>query len=79
MLHLKNKGYSPEHAREVVYKARDLASDMNASVRVARIARKFVELDVGVEKEDLDTLVERLSLIGPIDNIRHVIEEKIDK
>jgi len=79
MLHFKNKGYTPEHAREVIYKARELTSDMNVSVRVARIATKFVEFDVGVEKEDLDTLVEKLSPIGPIDNIRHVFEEEIDK
>ncbi len=76
MLHFKNKGYGPEHSREVINKARDLTSDLNVSVRVARIAGKFVELDVGVEKEDLDTLVEILSPIGPIDNIRHVIEER---
>ncbi len=79
MLHFKNKGYTPEHSREIIYKARDLTSDMNVSVRVARIATKFVEFDVGVEKEDLDTLVEKLSSIGPIDNIRHVLEEEIDK
>ncbi len=79
MLHFKNKGYGPEHSREIINKARDLASDMNVSVRVARIATKFVEFDVGVEKEDLDALVEKLSSFGPIDNIRHVIEEKIDK
>ncbi len=79
MLHFKNKDYGPEHSREIIYKARDLTSDMNVSVRVARIATKFVEFDVGVEKEDLDTLVEKLSPIGPIDNIRHVFEEEIDK
>jgi len=79
MLHFKNNGYGPEHAREVINRARDLASDMNVSVRVARIARKFVEFDVGVEKESLDALVEKLSPIGPIDNIRHVFEEEIDK
>ena len=79
MLHFKNNGFTPKDSRELIYRARDLASDMGASVRVARIASKFVELDVGVEKEDLDTLVERLSPIGPIDNIRHVIEEEIDK
>ena len=79
MLHFKNEFYVPENSREVVYKARDLASDMNASIRVARIARKFIELDVGIEKEDLEALVEKLSPIGPIDNIRHVVEEEIEK
>ena len=79
LLHFKNEKYTPEHSREVVYKARDLASDMNVSVRLARIASKFVEFDVAVEKEDLDMLVEKLSPIGVIDNIRHVVEEEIDK
>ena len=79
MLHFKNKGYGPEHSHEIIYKARDLVSDMNVSVRVARIARKFVEFDVAVEKENLDTLVEKLSPLGPLDNIRHVFEEEIDK
>ena len=79
MLHFKNTKYGPEHSREIIYRARDLTSDLDVSVRVARISKKFVEIDVGVEKEDLDTLVEKLSPIGPIDNIRHVFEEEIEK
>lgn len=79
MLHLKNSRYLPKNSRDVVYKARDLTSDMDVSVRVARIASKFVELDVSVKKEELDQLIKRLSPIGPIHNIRHVIEEEFDK
>jgi len=79
MLHFNNDGFSPKDSRELIYRARDLASDMDASVRVVRIAKKFVEFDVGVEKEDLDTLVEKLSPIGTLDNIRHVLEEEIEK
>lgn len=79
MLHLENTRYDPEHSREVVYKARDLASDMNVSVRVARIAKKFVELDVSVEKEELDKLLKKLEPIGSVVDIRHVFEEEIEK
>ncbi len=79
MLHLKNTGYSSDDSRKVVYLARDLASGMDASVRVARVANRFVELDVSVDEDNLDTLVEKLSPIGPMDNIRHVLEEEIDK
>ena len=79
MVHLKNARYGPEHSREVVYKARDLASDMDASIRVARIARRFVELDVSVKESELDMLVERLAPIGPVHDIRHVFEEEIGK
>lgn len=79
MLHLKNGHYGPENSREVVYKARDLAASMNVSIRVVRIATKFVELDISVEKDELNTLVKKLSPIGSVYNIRHVFEEEIEK
>jgi len=79
MLHFKNSMYTPKDSRELIYKARDLASDIDASVRVVRIARNFIEFDVGVEKENLKKLVEILSPIATIDNIRHVFEEEIEK
>jgi len=79
LLHFKNEKYFPQNCRELAYKARDLASEMNVSVRLARVATKFIEFDVASEKEDLDSLVDRLSPIGDIDNVRHVVEEHIDK
>ena len=68
LLHFKNKKHLPQNCRELAYKARDLVSDMNVSVRLARVATKFIEFDVSAEKVDLDTLVEKLSPIGEIDN-----------
>ena len=79
LLHFKNEKYLPQNCRELAYKARDLASGMNVSVRLARVASKFIEFDVASEKEDLDPLVEKLSPIGDIDNVRHVVEEHIEK
>jgi hypothetical protein len=79
LLHFKNEKYLPHDCRELAYKARDLVSDMNVSVRLARVATKFIEFDVAAEKVDLDPLVEKLSPIGEIDNVRHVVEEHLDK
>ncbi len=79
LLHFKNENYLPQNCRELAYKARDLVSDMNVSVRLARVATKFIEFDVAAEKVDLDPLIEKLSPIGEIDNIRHVVEEHLDK
>jgi hypothetical protein len=79
MLHLKNREFSPLDSRKLVYEARDLCSDMGASVRVARVASDFVEFDVEVEKNKLDLLVEKLSPIGALDNARHIAEENIEK
>ncbi|MGY5143797.1 MAG: DUF309 domain-containing protein [Candidatus Nitrosopumilus sp. bin_32a] len=79
LLHFKNETYSPQDCRELSHRARDLASDMNVSVRLARVATKFIEFDVAAEKIDLDPLIEKLSPIGEIDNVRHVVEEHLDK
>ncbi|HUT06718.1 MAG TPA: DUF309 domain-containing protein [Nitrosopumilaceae archaeon] len=79
MLHLKNDRFKPSDSRELVHKARDLCSDMDASIRVARVASNFVEFDVEVKKEELDLLIEKLTSIGNLDNVRHIFEEKIEK
>lgn len=79
LLHFKNEKYLPENCRELARKGRDLVSDMGVSVRLARVATKFIEFDVAAEKEVIDSLVKRLSSIWDIDNIRHVVEEHITK
>lgn len=79
MIHLKNLSYVPKDSMDVVCQARHLASGMNVSVRVCRIATAFVELDVSVDPGELDDLIERLLPIGKVDNIRHVQEEEIGK
>lgn len=79
MLHLKNERYTPNDSRTLVYKARDLCSKMKASIRVARVASKFVEFDVEVDQEDLDLLIEKLTPIGKLVDARHISEENIDK
>lgn len=79
MLHLHNNGYMPVNSRELVHKARELLSDFGASVRVARVASKFIEFDVSVEKEKLDSVIKKLGIIGKLDNTRHIVEEEIEK
>ncbi len=79
MIHLKNNGYDTIDSSNLVHRAREICSDMNASIRVARVASKFVEFDVSVNQDELDMLIGKLSPIGELDNTRHVIEEKIEK
>ncbi len=79
MIHLKNDKYKPTDSRDLVHKARELCSNMDASVRVARVASNFVEFDVEVKQDELDLLIEKLRPIGQLANARHIAEEKIDK
>ncbi len=79
MIHLRNGGYGPKDSRDVVRRARFLCASLGASVRVARIATSFIELDVSVDGGKLDEAIERLSPIGELDNIRHVVEEEASK
>ncbi|GKS66751.1 hypothetical protein YTPLAS73_02980 [Nitrosarchaeum sp.] len=79
MIHLKNDGYSPKDSSFLVHQARGICSAVPASVRVARVARSFLEFDVSVNPDDLDLVIEKLNPIGILDNVRHVFEEKIGK
>ncbi len=79
MLHLENRQYVPRNSRDIVHRARNLCRGIAASIRVCRVASRFVELDVSVEKEDFDAVVRRLEPIGRLDNARHVVEESISK
>lgn len=79
MIHLKNDGYSPKDSSFLVNHARKICSTIPASVRVARVARKFLEFDISVDPDDLDLVIEKLNPIGQLDNARHVFEEKIGK
>ena len=79
MLHLQNNGYSPTNSLNLVHKARELCSKIDASIRVARVATNFVEFDVDVDEERLDIVVETLSPIGRLVNARHIVEEEIEK
>ncbi|MDC0605801.1 DUF309 domain-containing protein [Nitrosopumilus sp.] len=78
LIHLKNEKYVPINSREILHRARDLILGMNAHIRLARIATTFIEFDVAIETNDVDTLVGKLSLIGDLDNFRHIVEEEIE-
>ncbi len=79
MLHLENQQYIPRNSRALVHRARSLCDGIAASIRVCRVASKFVELDVSVGQEDFDAVVNRLEPIGKLDNVRHVVEEHVAK
>lgn len=80
MLHLENRRYVPRNSRDIVHRARDLCRGIAASIRVCRVATKFVELDVSVDPGDFDDVVGRLEPIGRLDNVRHVVEgESVSK
>ena len=78
LIHIKNEKYIPINSRDILYRTRDLISGMNAHVRLARVATAFIEFDMAIETKDVDDLVENLSPIGDLDNIRHVVEEEIE-
>jgi uncharacterized protein len=79
MVHLKNSGYLPPDAKSLLARADQLTSGMDVIVRDMRVSTKNLEFDVTVKNEELDTVIKKLEPIGPLDDVRHVIEEKIEK
>ena len=78
LIHLKNEKLIPINSREILYRARDLIVGTDAHIRLCRVATTFIEFDVAIETKDVDELVDKLSPIGDLDNIRHVVEEEIE-
>ena len=78
LIHLKNEKFIPINSREILYRARDLIGGTDAHIRLCRVATTFIEFDVAIETKDVDELVDKLSPIGHLDNIRHVVEEEIE-
>lgn len=79
MMHLKNTGFGPNDTGSLLQKARHLSGGFTAIIRDCRVATKYVEFDVSIDKSYLDALVEKFRDIAPLDHAKHVIEEHIEK
>ena len=80
MLHLKNSSdLNRKMAKDILRKSRRLAIGMDLILRDCRISKKYIEFDTSISQPNLDELVEKLSLIGPLDHAKHVIEEIVEK
>ncbi|MFM8658774.1 MAG: DUF309 domain-containing protein [Candidatus Nitrosotenuis sp.] len=77
MLHLKNTGFAPQDTGELLERARMLGK--GCIIRDCRVSTKYVEFDVSISKSRLDILLEKLTVIAPLDHARLVEEENIDK
>lgn len=79
MLHLKNTGFSPSDTGNLLADARSAASGFDAIIRDCRVATKYVEFDVSIDKSQINQLVENLRHIAPLDHAKEVVEEHIEK
>lgn len=79
MLHLKNTGFSPSDSGRLLAEARTAASVFDAIIRDCRVATKYVEFDVSIDKSQVDLLGEKLRPIAPIDHAKQVTEDHIKK
>lgn len=79
MLHLKNTGFAPSDTAKLLADARSLAAGFDATIRDCRVATKYVEFDVSIDKSHMNSLIEKLKPIADIDHARQVIEEHLEK
>lgn len=78
MVHLENQGFSVGDARELLKKAKSLAIN-NAIIRDARVASAHIEFDVGIEKEEIDKLLDKFKKIAPIKRCIEITERDMSK
>ena len=63
IIHLQNNGYNVKNARELLFRARNLADD-NIIIRDSRISSKYIEFDISISDEKLENLLLKLSRIS---------------
>lgn len=78
IIHLENRGFSIRDGRELLKKARSLAIN-NVIIRDARVASKHIEFDVGVEKDNVEQLLNRLKEIAPLKRCVEIGERELSK
>jgi len=79
MIHLKNSGYVPKDAANLLSKADELTRGVDAIVRDTRVSRRYLEFDVSIGKERLQILVEKMRPLGELYDARLVVEELFEK
>ena len=80
MLHLKNEGFAPADASDLLRRARSLCSGTGATVRDTRVSSRYIEYDVSVPMEEIEEIVSGLESIGGLESARHLVDEgQIDK
>jgi uncharacterized protein len=82
LLYLKNQKYQPDDAARILLDARTrmLKSD-DVVIRDVRVARRFIEFDVSVGKQEvLDRIIHKaLSTIAVFDSYEEIKEEDLSK
>lgn len=79
MVHLKNSTYGPKDASKLLSWARRLSEGTEAIIRDTRVSNKYLEFDVSIKKELVDSLLQKLAQINPLDHARHIAEEEISR
>lgn len=80
IVHLQNTlPYTPKDATVLLHRARELV-EPEASIRDARISKKYIEFDTGIsENKDLKKIIARLEAIAPLDGYEQIIERHMEK
>ena len=79
MVHLKNSNYVPSDSHELLLRAREITAIMKIVIRDMRVSSRYLEFDVSIGKDRLEQLIKKLEPIGPLDHVKHVIDEPIGK
>jgi uncharacterized protein len=81
MLHLQNTvPYTPKHANILLQRARELVGP-EASIRDARISKKYVEFDASIPNDiiDVKTIITRVEAIAPLASYEEIVERHMEK
>ncbi len=80
ILHLQNTAqYTPKQAAVLLQRAKELL-EPEASVRDARVSKKYIELDTSLsEGMDMKMIIARVETIAPLAGYEEIVERQMEK
>lgn len=80
MVYLKNDKYLPQDASSILSLSRNILKDYKIVIRDARIATRFLELDMSIPASlEIEKIKSKLSGIGSIVEMDRIVETDLDK
>ena len=80
MVYLKNDKYLPQDASSILSLSRNILKDYKIVIRDARIATRFLELDMSIPASlEIEKIKSKLSGIGSILELDRIVEADLDK
>jgi hypothetical protein len=79
MIYLNNQGFSSSDAYFILTEARNKTKTKEIVIRDVRVSKNFIELDISIKRENVQSVINLLNEIGGLNEIIKIKERSLKK